>query len=301
MTDQDNRPQGPETRPGETSERLAGLLAPDEYVEQAYFYRVLSERLPQNVPIQELLMHVKEELLSTTNLPMAIDFFLAEVRHTGTIGTAMARLPHYFTSFQTFVVQSAEDERGRFDMRVAIEILRKEADMRRGKPSRPASFLYQFEVLSRNRLEYDRGLNSIAKDPIYDEPWREWINTVRRQLGLVDFAEMVYVRSLLFDRRVGRKEDDKPALFGEKEGRIAMANRRKDPLFLFAAFQRQLNYPTVPRLKRIDENINIVPQLKKRIERLETRLKFLEEEQRKGAVDLSKFYNHPSVEPPPTP
>jgi hypothetical protein len=79
-----------------------------------------------------------------------------------------------------------------------------------------------------------------------------------------------------------------------------MANRRKDPLFLFAAFQRQLNYPTVPRLKRIDENINIVPQLKKRIERLETRLKFLEEEQRKGAVDLSKFYNHPGVEPPPT-
>jgi hypothetical protein len=153
-------------------------------------------------------------------------------------------------------------------------------------------------VLSRNRLQYDRGLDSIAKDPIYDVTWREWIKTVRRQLGLVDFAEMIYVRSLLFDRRIGRKKSDKPALFGEKEGKIAFANRRKDPLFLFAAFQRQLNYPTVPRLKPIDENVNLVPQLKKRVERLEIRLKFLEEEQRKGAVDLSKFYAGPDGEPP---
>ena len=36
-------------------------------------------------------------------------------------------------------------------------------------------------------------------------------------------------------------------LFGEKEGRIAMANRRKDPLYLFSALQRHLGYPSVPR------------------------------------------------------
>ena len=38
-----------------------------------------------------------------------------------------------------------------------------------------------------------------------------------------------------------------PALFGEKEGKIAKANRGRDPLYLFAALQRQLGYPEVPR------------------------------------------------------
>jgi hypothetical protein len=313
------------TRPvGEPAERIPGLLATEEYVEQAYFYRILSERLSQNVPLQELLAHAKEELLSTTKLPMAIDFFLSEVRHNGTMATAMARLDHYFTPFQTYVIASAEDDHGRFDMRVAVEILRKEAEFRQGTPSRPATFLFQFEVLARNRLRYESGLDAISQDPIYDTPWRNWIQTVRRQLGLVDFADMVYVRSAYFVQRSAKRaasqsalgllprpvgeespalepeleKDVEAVLFGEKEGKIALANRRKDPLFLFAALQRQLNYPAVPRPKPIDETIHRIPILEKRVERLETRLKFMEEEQRKGAIDLSKFYSHPGVEPP---
>lgn len=282
--------------------RPVGLLPREEYVEQAYFYRILAERLPQNIPLQDLLHHVKEELLSTTNLPLAIDFFLSEVRHHGTMATAMRRLPHYFTPFQTYIVAAAEDDRGRFDMRIAVEILRAEALFRRGTPSLPASFLFQFEVLARNRLEYERGLDAIAEDPIYDKAWRDWIRTVRRQLGLVDFADMVYVRSAYFSvaggSRTAEDEHSAPILFGAKEGKIAKANRRKDPLFLFAALQRQLDYPTVPRPKPSDQTLNLIPQLQKRIERLETRLKFIEEEQRKGAVDLSKFYSHPGVEPP---
>ena len=34
-------------------------------------------------------------------------------------------------------------------------------------------------------------------------------------------------------------------LFGEKEGKIAKASRGRDPLYLFAALQRQLGYPEV--------------------------------------------------------
>ena len=85
----------------------------------------------------------------------------------------------------------------------------------------------------------------MAGDPVYDEAWREWIMTVRRQIGLVDFADMIYVRSELYRKR--RNKAEKPILFGEKEGRIAQANRRKDPLYLFSALQRHLGYPTVPR------------------------------------------------------
>ena len=70
----------------------------------------------------------------------------------------------------------------------------------------------------------------------------------RRQVGLIDIADLIYVRSeqyLLDCRRQGRDEPDKPMLFGQKEGRIAMANRRKDPLLLFAALHRQLGYPAI--------------------------------------------------------
>ena len=77
------------------------------------------------------------------------------------------------------------------------------------------------------------------------------------------------------------------------EGRIALAHRRKDPLLLFAALQRHLNYPTVPRPARPDEQKNVVPLLIRRVERLEQRLKLVEEEQR-GGIDLSKFMRPPS-------
>ena len=56
------------------------MLEREEYIEQAHLFRTLSERLTENVPMQELLAHVKQEILSTTRLPMAIDFLLTELR-----------------------------------------------------------------------------------------------------------------------------------------------------------------------------------------------------------------------------
>ena len=46
----------------------------EEYIEQTYFFRVYRERLEQNVATQDILLGVHEEILSTTRLPMAIDF-----------------------------------------------------------------------------------------------------------------------------------------------------------------------------------------------------------------------------------
>ena len=79
-------------------------------------------------------------------------------------------------------------------------------------------------------------------------------------------------------------------MFGEREGRIALANRHKNPLVLFASLHRQLGYPAVPMPVPIDRTVEILPMLVRRMERLETRLKLLEEEQR-GGIDLSRFYN----------
>jgi len=83
-------------------------------------------------------------------------------------------------------------------------------------------------------------------------------------------------------------------LFGQKEGRIAMANRRKDPLLLFAALHRQLGYPGVQTLVPADRTPELLPQLLRRVDRLEARLKLVEEEQR-GGIDITKFYNKPAA------
>ena len=270
------------------------MLEREEYVEQSYLFQVLGERLPRNMPLQELLRQVREELLASTKLPLAVDFLRTELEHSGAFAPAMAKLTHYFTPFQTFVIREAEDDRGRMDIAVALEVLRAEAAYRAAGASRQGMFLFHFETLCRNRLRYDHGLQAVADDPIYDEDWREWILTVRRQIGIIDLADLLYVRSQHYQQRRQRRSGgelppEKPVLFGEKEGKIALANRGKDPLYLFAALQRHLGYPAVPRQKPVDQTSQIIPQLMRRLERLESRMKLLEEEQREG-IDITKFY-----------
>jgi hypothetical protein len=261
----------------------------EEYVEQAYLFRALADRMPQQMAVQDLLVSIRDELLATTKLPLAVDFMAGELKLMGVFATAMAKLGHYFTPFQTYVVAEAENERSRFDFSVALEILFHEAAYRAGNATPQGIFLYQFEVLCRNRLGYDKGLAAIAGDPIFDAAWREWLDIVRRQIGLIDLSDMVYVRSQYYARtRNDPAVEGKPPLFGEKEGRIAWANRQKDPLLLFSALQRHLGYPVVPRPKPPDESKTVIPNLLRRLDRVEARLRLLEEEQ-KGGIDLSKF------------
>ena len=280
------------------------LLDREEYVEQAYLFRTMLERLPEGVPLQDLLQQVRQEVLSTTRLPLAIDFMLSELKHTGMMSGAMARLGHYFHPFQTYVVTEAEAERGRFDIRIALQLLQHEADYRARGATRPGLFMFQFECLCRNRLNYDRGLAAVAGDPLYDDVWREWILTLRRQMGLVDFADMIYVRSEHLLTRKALHKDDEPVehaiLFGEKEGKIAFANRQRDPLYLFAALQRHLSYPVVPRPKIVEDPTQTLQGLARRLDRAELRIKLLEEEQR-GGIDLNKLYGPGPKELPPIP
>jgi len=276
------------------------MLDREEYVEQSYFFEAIGIRILDQVPLQDILQQVREEILSTTNLPLAIDFLLAELKHHGVLAPAMQRLAHYFTPFQTFIMRQSEDERGRFDFRIALEVLRHEAAYRASGAQAQGMFLYQFETICRNRLPYDRGLTAMAQDVCYNDDWRHWILTLRRQLGTVDLADLIYVRSQYYvDRRQREAEQrnmeltsrDLPSsvLFGPKEGKIALAHRRKDPLYLFASLRRHLGYPAVPRRKIADESAMLVPQLMRRVEQLETRVKLLEEDQR-GGFDLTKFY-----------
>lgn len=276
------------------------MLGKEEYVEQAYFFRAMLDRAGSGIPLQELMEQTKYELLSTTKLPMAIDVLLAELKHRGKMHLGMELLQHYFVPFQTFLVAEAEQDRGRFEFKTGLQILAAEAEYRSKEKLNPQGlFFFQFEAVSRNRLNYDRGLKAMSDDPIFSKEWRDWILVVRKQLGLVDLADMIFSRSeFALQRRLRLDTTEEPAkaalagdpvLFGLNEGKIAMANRRKDPLFLFSAMQRHLGYPPVPRLQPVDPLPSLVPQLQRRMEHLESRLKLLEEEQR-GGIDITKFY-----------
>jgi hypothetical protein len=207
----------------------------------------------------------------------------------------MARLPHYFTPFQTFVFSRAEDDESKFDIRLALLILEREAEFKLDKPHAPGLFIYQFECISRNRLGYEGGMTAVAEEPLYDEGWRDWILKIRRQLGTVDFAELIYLRSQHRVDEIRRRTNNPeyqpsfPILFGTQEGRIAKASFAKDPLYMFAALQRQLGYPSVPRPRPPRTSPLFEPPVEMRFQRLEARIALLEQES-KGGFDISKFY-----------
>lgn len=276
---------------------LTPFLDREEYIEQVYFFRIYRERLEDNVPSQEILGSLQEEVLATAKLPMALDFLRGEILTTGRLSDGMERLSHYFRPFQTYVMAQAEDDRSKFDQRIALQVLEREAEYLLGSPVAAGLFIYQFECLARNRLGYDGGMQAMADDPHFNDDWTEWILKARRRLGSTDFADMIYYRSERFqqERRRRLRDDsppDLPVLFGEQEGRIAKANRGKDPLFMFAALQRQLGHPSVPRARPKPAAPVIHPALENRLQRLEKRIQLIESEL-KGQIDLSEFYANP--------
>ncbi|MHC4875844.1 MAG: hypothetical protein ACYTGL_05050 [Planctomycetota bacterium] len=282
------------------------MLDREEYVEQAYFWRTFLERVQDGVPAQEVIEQVREEILSTTKLPMALEFLLGEIRHKGRLSDGMAMMPHYFAPFQTLLMNKAEDETIKFDMLIALQILQAEAKYRASENlTRPGLFIYQFECIARNRLGYHEGMEAIANDSQFNKVWADWILWVRRQLGTTEFCEFLYRRSEFAVEEKRRSLNDsawKPdieALFGLREGRIAKANRGKDPLYMFAALQRQLGYPEVPKAKPQDTDKIIHPLIEQRFQLLEKRLSIVEQEQKEG-IDLSEFYAGPG-QPPPNP
>lgn len=224
----------------------APILDREEYIEQAYFFRVYRERLQENVPSQEVLQTIQEEILATTRLPMAIDFLRTEILHSGRISDAMLRLPHYFAPFQTFVIQRAEDDVSRFEQVIALKILESEAAYRARTPTPSGMFVYQFECIARNRLGYTEGLRAMAQDPLYSDDWTHWIVRLSNELGSKELSEVVYLASQHFHNRrttrgiqkaVASEAETLPVpkmLFGDQEGRIAKANIGRDPLYFFA-------------------------------------------------------------------
>jgi hypothetical protein len=280
------------------------VLDREEFIEQAYFFSAFRERVLDGMTAQDVLSRVSEEILATTKLPLAISFLATEIKVLGLMAPAMARLSHYFTPFQTHVIEQAEHDVSRFAMDQALLILEREAKYKSDGPTRAGLFVYQFEALSRNRLGYGKGLDAIAHDPFYDEDWHDYIIQLRARLGDVDFADLIYIRSSYHVTERRRTHPDYhpkfPTLFGEKEGKIARANRGRDPLYLFSALQRQLGYPEVPRPRRPDEAEARIALLEQRVTQLENRIKATEAAVNND-INLSDFQVKPEdTAGPPT-
>jgi hypothetical protein len=268
------------------------VLEREEYVEQAYFFRTFRERMADNLAAQDILQRVHEEVLTSTRLPYAIQFLSAELKHTGLLASGFGKLPHYFTEFQTFVIRQAEEEGQRFTMPTALQVLEREAAYKADGPTMPGLYVYQFEAIARNRLGYTDGLTAVAADPHYDAEWSAYIDVVRRQVGVIDFCDLVYLRSELCvadqKRANPEYEPSRPPIFGLKEGKIARASRGRDPLYLFAALQRQLGYPEVPKYRLRDDLSTKFEVIQNKLRELETRLRLAEGELR-GSIDLTQF------------
>ena len=105
---------------------LAPVLEREEYVEQAYCFRVFRERLMEGLASQEVLSQLHAEVLSTTRLPYAIQFLATELKHTGLLSPGFERLSHYFTPYQAFVARQTEREKMRFSLETALQVARQQ-------------------------------------------------------------------------------------------------------------------------------------------------------------------------------
>jgi hypothetical protein len=200
------------------------VLDREEYVEQAYLFRTVRERLGENLPVQDILLAAHDELLTTTRLPFAVQFLVTELKHSGLVGNGFAKLPHYFTPFQAFLVTQGETSGQKFDMRTAFLVLEREAAYKAAGVTPAGLFVYQFETVARNRLGYNAALDAMGLDPHYDPVWKDFVTFVRRQMGVLDLGQLVYLRSEQYVADVRRTEPHYeppvPPVFGVKEGKI---------------------------------------------------------------------------------
>ena len=121
-------------------------------------------------------------------------------------------------------------------------------------------------------------------DPSYDAVKREYVDTVRRQIGLVDFPDLIFLRSDYYVELCngGRIRNTQPR-WGAAFRRLVQARKRtltagRDPLYPFAAAQRQLGYPEVPRPKPRRHGFGRSRRCRRKLREMDLRIKLMESE-----------------------
>ena len=165
-------------------------------------------------------------------------------------------------------MQQTEDERKQFTLRSDFSSLSARGGYRAAQPTQPGLFVYHFRSARPQSLGYDEGLTAMRGDPFYDPDWRDFLALVQAPDRRGRFRRYrVFALAVLCagSAVVGRLCSAGLALVWREEGKIAKANRGRDPLYLFAALQRQLGYPEVPRSKPKDDVGSRIEALKVKI------------------------------------
>ena len=270
------------------------VLDRDEYVEQAYFFRVFRERLADNLPAQDILTRVHEELLSSTRLPYAVQFLVAELKHSGLLANGFCETAALLHSVPG-VRRSGRPRtrRSGFRCRRPCSSWNARRSSRPRSPTKPGLFIYQFETIARNRLGYLDGTAAVAADPIYDADWRAFIGGLPRQVGDIDFADLVYLRSELYRAGAAARESVLRAVAAAAVRREGGEDRQGEPQPRPAVSLRRA--PATTRVSRSATLLRSATTARSKWEKLETKLRELEtrlklaEGELRGNVDLSQF------------
>ena len=252
------------------------VLDRDEYVEQAYLFRAFRDRLADNLPAQDILTRVHEELLSSTRLPYAVQFLVAELKHSGLLASGFEKLPHYFTPFRR--LSSGKQKRNRA-LPMTTLCSSWSASALQSRDSNEAGLVHiPVRDDRRNRLGYLGG-TAASRDPLYDGEWRAFVSGSKpRQVGDMDFADLVYLRSELYvqeQRRESIVRTFTNALFGEKEGKIAKASAAAGLHCICSPPSKGNSAIQVPRYTQRRRQIEM-GEAREETTRLETRLKLAE-------------------------
>ena len=135
----------------------------DEYVEQAHFFRTLGERLPQNMPLQDLLLSCRTRSWRPRScLRVGVSARRAETFRRDRRGDGEAAALFHARSRPTSCRRRKTSEVvltcGWLSNCCACE-----AEYLARGATRQGMFMYQFECLCRNRLRYERGLDAMAR------------------------------------------------------------------------------------------------------------------------------------------
>ncbi|MGV2338980.1 MAG UNVERIFIED_CONTAM: hypothetical protein LVR18_34855 [Planctomycetaceae bacterium] len=116
-------------------------------------------------------------------------------------------------------------------------------------------FIYQLECIrAEPLLGYADGLKAMSEDPLYGDDWRRWILRLQSELGTLELAELVFrVSEHFYTGRARQAAGWRTVsvvwccLVSRRAGLLA-ATSAVMPLYLFAALQRGLGYPSVPKI-----------------------------------------------------
>ena len=155
------------------------MLDREEYIEQAYLFRVFAERIAAGIAAQEALVSIGQEVLATSKLPMAIDYLVGELKLVGTLSTAMVRLPPLLHRLPDLRDATGRGGGGPVRHADGAGDARARGDLPRRGGDAAGAVLLPLRVPVAEPPRLRPRPRRVAADDIFDADWKAWIDDGR--------------------------------------------------------------------------------------------------------------------------